>query len=129
MARQQQQREEERAPMGAAQRRLRAVSGHLQPPTESGGVDLAANPTAGEYAHGTYDRSIDRLFVCTTTCYLLVMWYAFVILSIPCMIDAAIWILGLDCVGPTGRAHRSSVKWIKWRITSATTPKFPILKL
>uniref|UniRef100_A0A0E0BNV3 Long-chain-fatty-acid--CoA ligase n=1 Tax=Oryza glumipatula TaxID=40148 RepID=A0A0E0BNV3_9ORYZ len=51
MARQQQQREEERAPMGAAQRRLRAVSGHLQPPTESGGVDLAANPTAGEYAH------------------------------------------------------------------------------
>ncbi|XP_052138963.1 long chain acyl-CoA synthetase 6, peroxisomal-like [Oryza glaberrima] len=49
--RQQQQREEERAPMGAAQRRLRAVSGHLQPPTESGGVDLAANPTAGEYAH------------------------------------------------------------------------------
>uniref|UniRef100_A0A0E0F9H6 Long-chain-fatty-acid--CoA ligase n=1 Tax=Oryza meridionalis TaxID=40149 RepID=A0A0E0F9H6_9ORYZ len=51
MARQQQQREEERSPMGAAQRRLRAVSGHLQPPTESGGVDLAANPTAGEYAH------------------------------------------------------------------------------
>nr|CBX25302.1 hypothetical_protein [Oryza brachyantha] len=35
--------------MDAAQRRLRAVSAHLQPP-ESAGVGLAANPTAGEYA-------------------------------------------------------------------------------
>uniref|UniRef100_A0A0D9XWV0 Long-chain-fatty-acid--CoA ligase n=1 Tax=Leersia perrieri TaxID=77586 RepID=A0A0D9XWV0_9ORYZ len=46
--------EEERSPMGAAQRRLRAVSAHLLPPPESsaaGSVDLAANPTAGEYAH------------------------------------------------------------------------------
>ncbi|KAF0911615.1 hypothetical protein E2562_011232 [Oryza meyeriana var. granulata] len=44
--------EEEQSPMDAAQRRLRAVSAHLQPPASAaGGVDLAANPTAGEYAH------------------------------------------------------------------------------
>uniref|UniRef100_A0A0D9XP15 Long-chain-fatty-acid--CoA ligase n=1 Tax=Leersia perrieri TaxID=77586 RepID=A0A0D9XP15_9ORYZ len=37
--------------MDAAQRRLRAVSAHLQPPeSTAGGVDLAANPTAGEYS-------------------------------------------------------------------------------
>lgn len=45
--------EEGNSPMG---RRLRAVSAHLLPPasttTTTGGVDLAANPTAGEYAHG-----------------------------------------------------------------------------
>uniref|UniRef100_A0A0E0MCF0 Long-chain-fatty-acid--CoA ligase n=1 Tax=Oryza punctata TaxID=4537 RepID=A0A0E0MCF0_ORYPU len=45
--------EEERSPMDAAKRRLRAVSAHLLPPastTTTGGVDLAANPTTGEYA-------------------------------------------------------------------------------
>uniref|UniRef100_A0A0E0F2J2 4-coumarate--CoA ligase n=1 Tax=Oryza meridionalis TaxID=40149 RepID=A0A0E0F2J2_9ORYZ len=44
--------EEGNSPMG---HRLRAVSAHLLPPastaTAGGGVDLAANPTAGEYAH------------------------------------------------------------------------------
>ncbi|KAL6905642.1 hypothetical protein ACP4OV_003243 [Aristida adscensionis] len=59
MAREQQRREQSPAPMDvdvdAAQRRLRAVSAHLQPPppptADSG---LAANPTAGEYAHAGY---------------------------------------------------------------------------
>ncbi|OEL31819.1 Long chain acyl-CoA synthetase 7, peroxisomal [Dichanthelium oligosanthes] len=38
--------------MDAAQRRLRAVSAHLKPPApDAGGCGLAANPTAGEYAH------------------------------------------------------------------------------
>ncbi|XP_062201845.1 long chain acyl-CoA synthetase 6, peroxisomal-like isoform X2 [Phragmites australis] len=41
----------EQSPMDAAQRRLRAVSAHLQPPAPTGGCGLAANPTAGEYAH------------------------------------------------------------------------------
>ena len=38
----------------AAQRRVRAVAAHLQPPpaTPAAGRGLAANPTAGEYAHG-----------------------------------------------------------------------------
>ncbi|XP_006664333.1 long chain acyl-CoA synthetase 6, peroxisomal [Oryza brachyantha] len=46
-------REEEESPMGSAQRRLRAVSAHLPPPepASAAGVDLAANPTAGEYAN------------------------------------------------------------------------------
>lgn len=42
------------SPMDAAQRRLSAISAHLQPPAACGGVDLAANPTAGEYADGTH---------------------------------------------------------------------------
>ncbi|PUZ43684.1 hypothetical protein GQ55_8G027800 [Panicum hallii var. hallii] len=38
--------------MDAAQRRVRAVSAHLQPPpAPAAGRGLAANPTAGEYAH------------------------------------------------------------------------------
>lgn len=45
-------REQEQSPSDAAERRLRAISAHLQPPAGcGGGVDLAANPTAGEYAH------------------------------------------------------------------------------
>ncbi|XP_062182635.1 long chain acyl-CoA synthetase 6, peroxisomal-like isoform X2 [Phragmites australis] len=44
-------KEQEQSSMGAAERRLRAVSAHLQPPASAGGCDLAANPTAGEYAH------------------------------------------------------------------------------
>ncbi|KAK3139306.1 hypothetical protein QOZ80_5AG0381100 [Eleusine coracana subsp. coracana] len=37
--------------MDAAQRRLSAVSAHLQPPAPTGGNGLATSPTAGEYAH------------------------------------------------------------------------------
>ncbi|KQJ92332.1 long chain acyl-CoA synthetase 6, peroxisomal isoform X2 [Brachypodium distachyon] len=51
---QQRQEQEERSQaMDAAQRRLRAVSAHLEPPTQvdTNGGGLAANPTAGEYAH------------------------------------------------------------------------------
>ncbi|CAO2143250.1 unnamed protein product, partial [Urochloa humidicola] len=46
-------REQEQSPMDAAQRRLLAVSAHLQPPppAPTAGYGLAANPTAGEYAH------------------------------------------------------------------------------
>ncbi|KAK3139307.1 hypothetical protein QOZ80_5AG0381110 [Eleusine coracana subsp. coracana] len=46
-------REHQQSPMDAAQRRLRAVSAHIHPPARAGGraADLAANPTAGEYAH------------------------------------------------------------------------------
>ncbi|CAN6374047.1 unnamed protein product [Urochloa humidicola] len=46
-------REQEQSPMDAAQGRLLAVSAHLQPPppATAAGCGLAANPTAGEYAH------------------------------------------------------------------------------
>ncbi|KAK8450215.1 hypothetical protein SEVIR_7G332200v4 [Setaria viridis] len=37
--------------MEDAQRRLRAVAAHLQPPATAAGCGLAANPTAGEYVH------------------------------------------------------------------------------
>jgi hypothetical protein len=43
--------------MDAPGRRIRAVSAHLQPPETAArrsSDGLAANPTAGEYAHGTY---------------------------------------------------------------------------
>ncbi|TVU50842.1 hypothetical protein EJB05_02233, partial [Eragrostis curvula] len=42
---------EEQSPMDAAQRRLRAVSAHLEPPAPTADSSLAANPTAGEYVH------------------------------------------------------------------------------
>ncbi|GJM88026.1 hypothetical protein PR202_ga04043 [Eleusine coracana subsp. coracana] len=44
-------RELPQSPMDAAQRRLSAVSAHLQPPAPTGGNGLATSPTAGEYAH------------------------------------------------------------------------------
>lgn len=44
--------EEGPAMMDAAERRLRVVSAHLEP--QAGATaGLAANPTAGEYAHST----------------------------------------------------------------------------
>ncbi|EMS66936.1 hypothetical protein TRIUR3_28395 [Triticum urartu] len=43
--------------MDATERRLRAVSAHLQPQATAArrtSDSLAPNPTAGEYAHGTH---------------------------------------------------------------------------
>ena len=47
------QQDQDQPPMDAARRRIRAVSAHLSPPAPAAGSGLDANPTAGEYAHGT----------------------------------------------------------------------------
>nr|CBX25388.1 hypothetical_protein [Oryza brachyantha] len=53
--------------MGSAQRRLRAVSAHLPPPepASAAGVDLAANPTAGEAPLRLIDRFPDNPDIAT----------------------------------------------------------------